>query len=47
MHLNTLLDKVDIPPQQLNSILTVLELNGYIKKLAGDIFIKEDKYIFI
>lgn len=47
IHFNVLLDSIDISPQQLSSILTVLELNGYIKKLAGDIFVKEDKYIFI
>lgn len=36
-----------LPIAKLNSILTILELNGYIKKLAGDNFIKESKYIKI
>lgn len=36
-----------LPINQLNSILTILELNGYIKKLAGDNFIRESKYIIL
>lgn len=37
--------KTCLPVAKLNSILTILELNGYIKKLAGDNFIRESKYI--
>lgn len=37
--------KSGLPINKLNSILTILELDGYIKKLAGDNFIKESKYI--
>lgn len=36
-----------LPIAKLNSIITILELNGYIKKLAGDNFIRESKYIKI
>jgi len=37
--------KSGFPVNKLNSILTILELDGYIKKLAGDNFIRESKYI--
>ena len=37
--------KSGLPINKLNSILTILELDGYIKKLAGDNFIRESKYI--
>jgi DNA processing protein len=36
-----------LPISKLNSVLTILELNGYIKKLAGDNFIRESKYIVL
>lgn len=36
-----------LPIAKLNSILTILELNGYIKKLAGDNFIRDSKYIVL
>jgi len=36
-----------LPISKLNSILTILELNGYIKKLAGDNFIRESKYVVL
>lgn len=34
-----------LPLTELNSTLTILELSGYIKKVAGNNFIREDKYI--
>lgn len=37
--------KSGLPINKLNSVLTILELEGYIKKLAGDNFIRESKYI--
>lgn len=36
--------KTGLPTGTINSILTILELNGYIKKLPGDTFIKDIKY---
>ena len=39
--------KTSLPISKLNSILTILELDGYIKKLAGDNFIRESKYILL
>lgn len=36
-----------LPIAKLNPILTILEINGYIKKLAGDNFIRDSKYIVL
>ncbi len=32
-------DKTKIPPQTLNSLLTTMQINGIIKKLAGNVYI--------
>jgi len=34
-----------LPLNELNSILTILELSGYIKKIAGNNFIRNEKYL--
>lgn len=37
--------KTNLPINKLNTFLTLLELNGYIRKLSGNNFIKDSKYI--
>ena len=43
--LENLLSKSSLPLYELNSTLTVLELSGYINKLSGNNFIRNEKYI--
>lgn len=34
-----ILDKTKLPPQTLNSLLTTMQINGIIKKLAGNLYV--------
>lgn len=43
--LETLIIKCPLPLHEINSTLTILELSGYINKLSGNNFIRNEKYI--